>query len=229
MSEKAIAKHLHRMIDHTLLQPAATETQIRQLCREAEEHQFFAVCVHPHYVPLARRELQQTDVKVCTVVGFPLGLHALDVKRLEASLAVEDGADELDYVINMAHVKNGNWRGVEDEMAAMRRIKEEASRPLVIKAILETGYLTDEELVRLCQMAVACGLDFVKTSTGFGPGGATVAHVALMRQVVGDRCGVKASGGIRTKDDAVRMVQAGANRIGTSAGLQILQQVNGEK
>jgi deoxyribose-phosphate aldolase len=187
----------------------------------------FAVCVHPHYVPLACRELQRAEVKVCTVIGFPLGLHAVGVKRVEASAAVEDGADELDYVINMAHVKNGAWTNVKEEMDAMRCLKEEAARPLVVKAILETGYLTDDELVRLCRMAVACGLDFVKTSTGFGPGGATAEQVALMRQTVGEQCGVKASGGIRTLADAVRMVQAGANRIGTSSGMQILQQIAG--
>lgn len=223
--ENDIVKHLHRLIDHTLLKPTATEADIRRLCQEAEQYQFYAVCVHPVYVPLARQTLSETDVKVCTVVGFPLGLHPVDVKQLEATGAVADGADELDYVINMAHVKNGEWDLIEDEMIAMRLVKEEASRPLVVKAILETGYLTGEELVRLCKMAADCGLDFVKTSTGFGPGGATAEHVALMRHIVGEKCGVKASGGIRTKDDAVRMVQAGANRIGTSSGIHILRQV----
>jgi len=225
--EDDMMKQLNRMIDHTLLHPAATEEQIRQLCREAAVYQFFAVCVHPVYVSLARECLQGTDVKVCTVIGFPLGLQAVRVKQLEASLAVEEGADELDYVINLADVKNGAWQRLEREMSAMRRCKEEATRPMTVKAILETCYLSGEELVRLCQTAVACGLDFVKTSTGFGPGGATVEHVALMRRTVGEHCGVKASGGIRTAADAMRMVQAGANRIGTSSGVRIVQQNTG--
>lgn len=220
-------QYLNRLIDHTLLKPTATEADIRRLCREAEAYRFFAVCVHPVYVSLARQCLSGSEVKVCTVVGFPLGLHPVRVKRLEAALAVEEGADELDYVVNMADVKNGAWQRLEEEMRAMRRLKDEAPRPVGVKAILETGYLTDDELIRLCRTAVACGLDFVKTSTGFGPGGATVERVALMRRTVGRHCGVKASGGIRTAADALRLVEAGADRIGTSAGLQIMQQIRG--
>ncbi len=223
-SEMAIASHIHRMIDHTLLHPVATNEMIRNLCQEARQYDFIAVCVHPHYVPLAARELADTDVRVCTVIGFPLGLHSCGVKLKEADEAVEKGALELDLVTNMAHVKNGEWQKVEEEMTAFCRLKEEAKGPLVVKGILETCYLTNEELIRLCQFAAACGLDFVKTSTGFGPSGATIEHVALMRHTVGVQIGVKASGGIRSYADAVRMIEAGASRIGTSSGVQIVQQ-----
>jgi deoxyribose-phosphate aldolase len=222
--EGVVVRHIHRVIDHTLLHPAATEEAIRDLCQEARDYLFCAVCVHPHYVSLAVRELAGADVKVCTVIGFPLGLHSCGVKLLEAEEAVARGACELDFVTNLAHVKNDDWPKVEEEMTAFRRLKERADGHLVLKAILETCYLTDEELIRLCQMAVACGLDFVKTSTGFGPKGATAAQVALMRRAVGQQIGVKASGGIRTYADAVRMIQAGASRIGTSSGVQIVRQ-----
>lgn len=209
---------LARLIDHTLLKPEATEEQIRRLCAEARHYGFAAVCVNPWWVPLCVQELKGTGVKVATVIGFPLGATTTEAKAFEARQAVEAGADELDMVMNVGALKSGHLDRVQEDIAAVVR----AAAGRVVKVILETGLLTDEEKVTACRLAVAAGAHFVKTSTGFGPGGATVADVSLMRRTVGDQVGVKASGGIRDHATAVAMVEAGATRIGASSSVAIV-------
>jgi len=211
-------RSLARLIDHTLLKPEATEEQIRRLCAEARHYGFAAVCVNPWWVPLCVQELKGTGVKVATVIGFPLGATTTEAKAFEARQAVEAGAEELDMVINVGALKSGHLDRVQEDIAAVVR----AAAGRVVKVILETGLLTDEEKVTACRLAVAAGAHFVKTSTGFGPGGATVADVRLMRQTVGDQVGVKASGGIRDHATAVAMVEAGASRIGASSSVAIV-------
>ncbi|BCV24648.1 deoxyribose-phosphate aldolase [Gelria sp. Kuro-4] len=213
-------KELARMIDHTLLKPTATPAAIRALCQEAKEHGFGAVCVQPCYVKLAEEELKETAVKVATVIGFPLGVTTSLVKAAEAGEAVANGADELDMVLNIGAVKAGGWDRVENDIRAV----VQAAGTALVKVILETCYLTDEEIVRACQAAVAAGAGFVKTSTGFGPAGAKPEHVRLMRQTVGPNIGVKAAGGIRTFRDAQAMIEAGATRLGASSGVQIIKE-----
>lgn len=202
-------------IDHTLLRANATRDDILRLCEEARRHGFASVCVNPFWVPTAAAALRGSGVAVCSVVGFPLG--ATMDKAAEARQAVRDGADEVDFVLNVGCLKSGDdfW---SDEFAAMR----EAVPTTVVKVILETCLLTDEEIVRVCKAATKYGLDFVKTSTGFGEGGATVDHVRLMRATVGNLCGVKASGGIHDRATAVAMIEAGATRLGTSHGAAIV-------
>ncbi|MCG0238715.1 MAG: deoxyribose-phosphate aldolase [Firmicutes bacterium] len=209
---------LARLIDHTLLKPEATEEQIRRLCAEARHYGFAAVCVNPWWVPLCVQELKGTGVKVATVIGFPLGATTTEAKAFEARQAVEAGADELDMVMNVGALKSGHLDRVQEDIAAVVR----AAAGRMVKVILETGLLTDEEKVTACRLAVAAGAHFVKTSTGFGPGGATVADVSLMRRTVGDQVGVKASGGIRDHATAVAMVEAGATRIGASSSVAIV-------
>ncbi len=211
-----------RLIDHTLLKPEATEEQIRKLCREAQEYRFASVCVNPTWVPLCRNLLVESPVKVCTVVGFPLGATLPEVKAFEAERALQAGAHELDMVINVGRLKSGNHQIVFQDVAAVVSVARRAGA--LVKAIIETALLSEEEKVAACVLAQAGGVDFVKTSTGFSGGGATVADVALMRRVVGPVLGVKASGGIRTADDVRRMVAAGATRIGASAGVAIMQE-----
>ncbi|MFO7173351.1 MAG: deoxyribose-phosphate aldolase [Bacillota bacterium] len=211
-------RSLARLIDHTLLKPEATAEQIRRLCAEARHYGFAAVCVNPWWVPLCVQELKGTGVKVATVIGFPLGATTTEAKAFEARQAVEAGAEELDMVINVGALKSGHLDRVQEDIAAVVR----AAAGRVVKVILETGLLTDEEKVTACRLAVAAGAHFVKTSTGFGPGGATVADVRLMRQTVGDQVGVKASGGIRDHATAVAMVEAGASRIGASSSVAIV-------
>ena len=208
----------NKLIDHTLLKQDATPEQIMQLCYEAKEYDFMSVCVNPCYVPLASELLEGSDVKVCTVIGFPLGMNLTRTKIDEAVLAVSEGADEVDMVINVGMLKSGNDAYVENEI---RLIKESINGKL-LKVIIETCLLTDEEKVRACVAAKNAGADFVKTSTGFSTGGATVHDVALMRQTVGEEMGVKASGGVRTHEDLLAMVEAGASRIGTSNGTKII-------
>ena len=208
----------NKLIDHTLLKQDATPEQIMQLCYEAKEYDFMSVCVNPCYVPLASELLEGSDVKVCTVIGFPLGTNLTRTKIDEAVLAVSEGADEVDMVINVGMLKSGNDAYVENEI---RLIKESINGKL-LKVIIETCLLTDEEKVRACVAAKNAGADFVKTSTGFSTGGATVHDVALMRQTVGEEMGVKASGGVRTHEDLLAMVEAGASRIGTSNGTKII-------
>ena len=208
------------IIDHTLLKQNATEDQIRKLCAEAKAHHFASVCVNPGYVPAAAEELAGTDVRVCTVIGFPLGATSTASKCFEAEEAVRQGAQEVDMVINVGWIKSGAWDAVEADIAAV--VRSVSGRALV-KVILETCLLTDAEKVLACQAAKRAGADFVKTSTGFSTGGATPEDVRLMRQTVGPDMGVKASGGIHTAEEAIAMIEAGATRIGASAGIAIVE------
>ena len=207
------------IIDHTLLKANATRAQIEQLCDEAAEHTFASVCVNSCWVSLAADRLAATPVKVCTVIGFPLGAMSTAGKAAEATCAVADGADELDMVINVGQLVAGEDDAVRADIAAV----VEAARGRCVKVILETCLLTDEQIVRACELSVEAGATFVKTSTGFSTGGATVEDVALMRKTVGDRCHVKASGGIHNAAEAQAMVDAGADRIGTSSGIAIVE------
>lgn len=215
-----VLQELASMIDHTQLKATATPEAIRVLTQEARAHNLGAVCVQPCYVKLAKEELRGTAVKVATVIGFPLGATTSAAKAAEAREAVANGADELDMVQNIGAAKAGDWDRVEKDIRAV----VEAAGAVPVKVILETCYLTDEEIVRACQAAVAAGAAFVKTSTGFGTGGARPEHVRLMRETVGPSVGVKASGGIRTYRDAQIMIEAGANRLGTSNGVQIIEE-----
>lgn len=204
-------------IDHTLLKPDATPEQIRRLCTEADENGFASVCVNPAYVPLAAELLKNSAVNVCTVIGFPLGMNATAIKAAEALKAVQDGADELDMVIQVGQLKSGNLTYVEDDIRAV----VEAGGGKLVKVIIETALLTDEEKVTACQLAQRAGADFVKTCTGFSGGAASVHDIALMRRTVGPDMGVKASGGVRDYASAVALIEAGATRIGTSSGVAI--------
>lgn len=214
---------LAKKIDHTILKADATDQQIRQLCAEAVEYGFAAVCINPWFVPLAAELLRDSEVKVCTVIGFPLGANTVETKIFEAQNALEKGAVELDYVLNIGAVHSGRMDLIEQEMRQFAGLRAKGCPPKAIKVILETCYLTDEQIVRVCELAKQTGLDFVKTSTGFGPASATVGHVRLMRSTVGPGLGVKAAGGIRTYEKAVAMITAGADRIGTSSGVEIIK------
>ena len=205
-------------IDHTLLKADATVDDIVKLCNEADEHRFAAVCVNPVYIDLAAHILAGSGVRVATVVGFPLGATFTAAKTLETREAILRKADEIDMVMNIAAARAGHWDAVADDI---RQVVAVADGKLV-KVILETAFLTDDEKRRACEAAVVAGAGFVKTSTGFGPGGATEEDVRLMRAVVGDKAGVKASGGIRTRQQAELMIAAGATRLGTSAGAALL-------
>ena len=211
---------LARMIDHTLLAPGATRRDVEELCAEAEAHCFASVCVNPWWVRLCAERLAESPVKVCTVVGFPLGANRTETKVYEAVRAVEDGATELDMVLAVGALKSGAYSEVESDVAGV--VKAGAGRA-VVKVILETALLSDEEKVKACVLAKSAGARFVKTSTGFGGGGATVADVALMRRVVGGELGVKASGGVSDQSTALEMIEAGATRIGASAGVRIVR------
>ena len=215
---------LAKTIDHTLLKAVGTEAQVRELCAEARALDFASVCVNPVWVPLCARELAGSGVLVCTVIGFPLGANCPETKAAEARLAVSQGAAEVDMVMNLGAAKAGDWDRVE---ADIRTVVQAAGEALV-KVILETCYLTDDEKIRACQAAERAGARFVKTSTGFGTGGATVEDIRLMRRTVGDRLQVKASGGVRTCRDALAMLEAGADRIGASSGLAIVQELEHE-
>lgn len=208
------------LIDHTLLKPDANENEIMNLVEEAKQYHFASVCINPYWVPLAAKHLQGSDVKVCTVIGFPLGSTTTAVKVFEAEDAIQKGAHEIDMVINIGLLKLGKDSEVEADIKA---VADAAHGKALLKVIIETCLLTEDEKIRACQLAVNAGADFVKTSTGFSTGGATVEDVALMRKVVGDKCGVKASGGVRNKNDLEKMVAAGANRIGASSGVKIMQ------
>ena len=212
-----------RLIDHTLLRPDATAAQIAQLCAEARHFRVATVCVNPVHVALAAAKLRKTPVRVAAVVGFPLGASLSATKRFEAEQAIRSGATELDMVLNIGALKAGEHTLVKDDIRAITRPAHAAG--VLVKVILETALLTDQEKMQACKLALPAGADFVKTSTGFGGGGATVADVALMRRVVGKRAGVKASGGIRTAADVAAMIKAGANRIGASATVAILTEL----
>ncbi|WP_394355145.1 deoxyribose-phosphate aldolase [Thermococcus sp.] len=214
-----------RYIDHTNLKPYAMREDIIRLCDEAVQYGFYAVCVNPYRVKLAKDYLRErgAGVKVASVIGFPLGATPTEVKVFEARKALEDGADELDMVINIGALKDGDYEYVKREIAEVVKVAHE--RNAKVKVIIETCYLTEEEKVKVCELAKEAGADFVKTSTGFGSGGATVEDVRLMRKTVGPGMGVKAAGGIRTYEQAVAMIEAGATRIGASRGVEIVQGV----
>lgn len=216
---------LNRYIDHTLLKADATPEQIKKLCAEAKEYNFASVCVNSCYVPLASELLKGSDTKVCCVVGFPLGAMLSEAKAQETRLAVEAGAEEADMVINVGMAKEGNWDYVKRDIAA---VVAAAHPKAIVKVIIECCLLTDEEKVSACLAAKEAGADFVKTSTGFSTHGATEEDVKLMRKTVGDSMGVKAAGGIRTYADAIKMISAGANRLGASAGIAIMEQAKGK-
>ncbi len=207
-----------RLVDHTLLKPNATQEEIAKLCEEAKAYCFASVCIPPSYVPLSSRLLAGSGVKVCTVIGFPLGSTTSTVKAVEARDAIAGGAEEIDMVLNIGALKSGNDALVLSDIQAVR----EATRGRVLKVILETSLLSREEKIRACLLSKKAGADFVKTSTGFGGGGATVEDIQLMRETVGPLMGVKASGGIRSADAAQAMVRAGATRLGTSASVAIV-------
>ncbi|MCI8442779.1 MAG: deoxyribose-phosphate aldolase [Provencibacterium sp.] len=211
-------KQMAAMLDHTLLAADAQESQIEALCRQAAENGFASVCLNPCHVRRAAGLLDGSAVKVCTVIGFPLGACTTAVKAFEAQDAVKNGAQEIDMVMNIGALRSGDERAVYEDIRAV----VEAAKPAIVKVILETCYLSDEQKRTACLLAKRAGARFVKTSTGFGPGGATAEDVRLMRETVGEEMGVKASGGIRTWEDACKMLQAGANRLGVSASLAIL-------
>ena len=217
-------KPIASYIDHTLLKADATMGDITRIAGEAASYGFASVCVNPCWVPLCRKLLDGTGVKVCTVVGFPLGAASSRAKASETAAAVEDGADEIDMVINIGYLRSG----MDDEVLGDIKAVREACLGKVLKVIIEACQLTDEEKIRACRLAEEAGADFVKTSTGFSSGGATVADVALMRKAVGGRLKVKAAGGIRTLADARAMIGAGASRIGASAGIAIVREEHGQ-
>ena len=215
-----IETELARMIDHTLLKPEATISEITKLCTEAKKYNFASVCINPSYVSRCAKMLRDTSVKVCTVIGFPLGATSTATKAFEAEHALRDGAKEIDMVINVGMLKSGEYDYVENDIFAV--VTTGRRYGALSKVILETGLLNDEEKIKGCLLAKRAGADFVKTSTGFAKGGATVGDIALMRKVVGSAMGVKASGGVRTREDALAMVASGADRIGASASVKIV-------
>ncbi|MBE6131115.1 MAG: deoxyribose-phosphate aldolase [Erysipelotrichaceae bacterium] len=210
---------VNKLIDHTILKAFATEQEIIKLCEEAKEYGFKSVCVNPVNVALAKKLLEGSDVLVCTVVGFPLGANTKEIKALETLDAIKNGADEIDMVINIGKAKEHDFEYIEDEIKCVVT----ASAGKTTKVIIETCYLSDEEKVECCKAAKAAGATFVKTSTGFGTGGATASDIKLMRETVGAEMGVKASGGVRSFDDVKLMVENGATRIGASSGIQIMK------
>lgn len=207
-----------KYIDHTLLAMNATEDQIRKLCDEAKEYHFYSVCVNSGYVPLAASLLKGSDVKVCSVVGFPLGAMLTSAKAFETEMAVKAGAQEIDMVINVGWLKSNDWQAVKNDIEAVFN----ACGDVPLKVILETCLLSKDEIIKVCNICKEIGVAFVKTSTGFSVSGATVEDVKLMRETVGDKMGVKASGGIRDRATAEKMVEAGATRLGASAGIAIV-------
>jgi deoxyribose-phosphate aldolase len=227
LGDSATARDWASLVDHTLLKPEATENDIKKLCNEAIEFGFASVCVNPFWVKKAAEFLRGSDVPVCTVIGFPLGATVSDVKAFEARRAIFNGAREVDMVINIGALKSGDDCTVEDDIRAVALAAHENG--VLLKVIIETALLTDAEKVRACLASKNAGADFVKTSTGFAKGGATVEDVALMRRVVGADLGVKASGGVKGIEDARAMFEAGATRIGASVGVKIAQEASGVK
>ncbi|WP_040928387.1 deoxyribose-phosphate aldolase [Nosocomiicoccus massiliensis] len=213
---------IERYIDHTLLKPDTTTDDIKKLCEEAKQYNFFSVCVNPSHVELCKSLLEGSDTKVCTVVGFPLGATTSEVKQFETVQAIRNGADEIDMVINIGALKAGDLETVQKDIEAVVNVKGEA----LVKVIIETALLTPDEIVTVSELSKKAGADFVKTSTGFNGRGASVEDVTLMKSTVGDALGVKASGGIRSKEDALQMIEKGATRLGASSGVKI---VLGEK
>jgi deoxyribose-phosphate aldolase len=218
---------LAKTIDHTLLKAIATAGQVHELCAEARKFGFASVCVNPCWVSLCAKELAGSDIAVCTVIGFPLGANASETKAAEARLAVSQGAREVDMVINLGAAKSGDWKAVEEDIRGVVAVSRDAggAADVAVKVIIETCYLSDAEKVKACEAAARAGARFVKTSTGFGTGGASVEDVRLMRKTVGDRLKVKASGGIRSYHDAILMLDAGADRIGASSSVAIVSEL----
>jgi deoxyribose-phosphate aldolase len=227
LGQTASARDWASLVDHTLLKPEATDEDIKKLCQEAAAYRFASVCVNPTWVRVAACNLQGTGVPVCTVIGFPLGATVPDVKAYEARRAILDGAKEVDMVINVGALKSGDDCLVEYDIRSVVQVAHEYD--VACKVIIETALLTDDEKIRACMAAKKAGADFVKTSTGFSKGGATVADVALMRRTVGTELGVKASGGVKGLEDARKMVEAGATRIGASVGVKIAQEAAGTR
>lgn len=210
-----------KTIDHTILKPTATHEQIKELCAEARTNKFASVCVNPRWVSLVARELSGSDVAVCTVIGFPLGANTREIKVKETELALQQGAQEVDMVIDIASLKSGDYKNLEEDIRAVVK----AAGKAIVKVIIETCFLNNEEKRIACEAAMKAGAHFVKTSTGFGTGGASADDVRLMRKVVGETMKVKASGGIRSYHDAIAMLDAGADRIGTSSGVAIVSEL----
>ena len=208
-----------KFIDHTNLKQDASINDIKTLCEEAIKFDFMSVCINPCFVKYAHDVLLDSEVKVCTVIGFPLGANTTKTKVYETKQALKDGADEIDMVINVSALKDKKYDYVKNEISKIKKV----CKNKILKVILETCLLTDEEIVKACELSLEAKADFVKTSTGFSKGGATVEAVALMRKTVGDRCGVKASGGVKTFEDMQKMINAGASRIGTSSGVKLLE------
>ncbi|RKQ32680.1 deoxyribose-phosphate aldolase [Oceanobacillus halophilus] len=216
-----MSKQMAKYIDHTLLKPEATKEQIQKLCKEASEYDFYSVCVNPTWVKESAEQLKDSDVEVCTVIGFPLGATTSEMKASETKDAINNGATEVDMVINIGKLKAGDYHAVEKDIAA---VVEAAKDKALVKVIIETCLLTDEEKVKACELAVKAGTDYVKTSTGFSTGGATVEDIRLMRETVGPEIGVKASGGVRDRETALAMIDAGASRIGASSSIAIVKE-----
>lgn len=216
---------LNRMIDHTILKPEATEAAVQKIIDEAKEYNFFSVCINPCWVAFASEQLADTDVAVCTVIGFPLGANTPEVKAYEAADAIKNGANEVDMVISIGALKSQQYDYVRQDIQG---VVDAAKGKALVKVIIETALLTDEEKVKACELAKEAGADFVKTSTGFSTGGAKVADIRLMRETVGPDMGVKASGGVHNAEEALAMIEAGATRIGASTGVAIVSGATGE-
>lgn len=212
---------IQEFIDHTLLKPESTEEQVKKICSEAKKYEFASVCVNPYYASLVSSELKGTGVKTCVVIGFPLGANTKEVKAFETKQAIENGANEVDMVINIGALKDKKYDVVKEDIKA---VVEAAKGKAHVKVIIETCLLTDDEKVKACELSKEAGADFVKTSTGFSTGGAKAQDVALMRKTVGEDLGVKASGGIRDYKTCMEMIEAGASRIGASAGIKIVEE-----
>ena len=213
--------NIAQMIDHSLLKSEVTKEEIRRLCEEGKKYGFASVCVNPVWVSLCADFLRGSSVRICTVSGFPLGANKTETKVKEAEIAIKEGADEIDMVANIGALKSGDFKLVEEDIKAVRQA---IGKEKILKVIIETAVLTNEEKTRATQITIDCGADFVKTSTGFGYPGATVEDVKLLKKVVGDKIGIKASGGIRDYETALKLIQAGATRIGTSSGVKIVEQ-----
>lgn len=216
-------QNIANMIDHTVLKAFSSKEDVIKVCKEAKEHGFFSVCINPTHIELAKQELEGSNVKVCTVIGFPLGANTSEVKAFETKDSIAKGAHEVDMVINIGALKDKNYDLVYKDIKA---VVDAANKEALVKVIIETCYLTDEEKKIACELSIKAGADYVKTSTGFGTGGSTPEDIKLMRDVVGPNVGVKASGGVRTTDDAIKVIDAGASRIGASASISI---ATGEK
>ncbi|QUH31957.1 deoxyribose-phosphate aldolase [Vallitalea guaymasensis] len=213
--------NLSKYIDHTILKPNASEEDVKRICDEAEKYNFASVCINPSYVKYVAESLKETDVMTCTVIGFPLGATPKEVKAFETVNAIENGADEVDMVINIGYLKSKKYKEVEEDIEA---VVNAAKGKAHVKVIIETCLLTDDEKIKACELSVKAGADFVKTSTGFSTGGATLEDVRLMKETVGDKAKVKASGGVRDYETAVAMIEAGADRIGTSSGVAFVSE-----